>query len=325
MPGQRATIVMYHYVRELPLTRYPRIKGLLAPDFVGQIDYMQRFYRFISIEQCIDAIYNGTELPPNAALLTFDDGYLDHYTVAFPILAERGIAGAFFPPARAIANREILGVNKIHFVLASVPNAEVLLPEIYALLDELRPRFHFAANDALFAKLGHANRFDSAPTIFIKRLLQKGLEREARDTIVDRLFAKYVTADDKAFANELYMSPEQLKLMAKTGMYIGSHGCHHRWTGELSVADQIAEVDGSIAFLRDLGVPTDNWVMCYPHGSYNDTLIEVLRARGCKLGLSAKVDTAALTLANAFTLERFDTNDLPKRADAAYREPGAAS
>ena len=68
---------MYHYVRELPFTRYPKINGLLTSQFKEQLAYIEKYYRFVTVEDCIDAIYYGTNLPKNAVLLTFYDGNID--------------------------------------------------------------------------------------------------------------------------------------------------------------------------------------------------------------------------------------------------------
>ena len=80
----KLTIVMYHYVRPLALTRFPKINGLDLPLFEQQLGYLAKYYSLISMEDLIDAIENRCQLPPRPALLTFDDGYLDHYTHVFP-------------------------------------------------------------------------------------------------------------------------------------------------------------------------------------------------------------------------------------------------
>src|SRR3954465_1886150 len=118
------TIVVYHFVRELPHTRYPGIKGLLESEFRGQLEYLARHYEFTTAEQVMDSVANGKPLPRNAALLTFDDGYIDHFVTVFPMLDERGIQGCFFPPAKAIRENRVLDVNKIHFILASAKDNE---------------------------------------------------------------------------------------------------------------------------------------------------------------------------------------------------------
>ena len=38
----------------------------------------------------------GTPLPPTSIILTFDDGYIDHYVTVLPILQEMGFVGTYF-------------------------------------------------------------------------------------------------------------------------------------------------------------------------------------------------------------------------------------
>jgi hypothetical protein len=55
--------------------------------------------------------------------------------------------------------------------------------------------------------------------------------------------------------------------------------------------------------------------MCYPFGSYDATTLDLLRQRGCALGLTTRVDLAS-DLARPLELPRLDTNDLPTSASA---------
>ena len=163
---------MYHYVRELPYTRYPEIKGLKTSLFREQLLYIQKHYTFVSHRDLISAAYEGKELPDNAVWLTFDDAYSDQYVNVFPILDEIGIEGAFFPPVKAIVNHEVLDVNKIHFILASVRDLTSLLADIRQLLDTYREEYRLQSYDYYWQKLAKAARFDPAEVIFVKRLLQ---------------------------------------------------------------------------------------------------------------------------------------------------------
>jgi len=311
----QCSVIMYHYVRELKYSRYPGIKALLESSFKEQLEYMSKHYEFVSIDDCIDSVYGGHNLPKNAALLTFDDAYADHFDVVFPILDEMKIQACFFPPAKAIMNHEVLDVNKIHFILAA-GNTDNILEDIFKYLDKYRIEYNLESNEYYFRKLAHASRFDVKEVIFIKRLLQAELDEKLRSIILNDLFTKYVTSDEAAFSRELYMSKEQLKCMARNGMYIGSHGYDHYWLNTLSCERQEEEINLSLEFIKSIGMSANAWVMCYPYGAYNDSLIDLLKEKNCKLGLTTNVGIAKLTRENAFTLERLDTNDLPKMADA---------
>lgn len=304
------SIIMFHYVREMEHTKYPKIKGRRVSEFKSQLDYMQSRYKFITMNDCINAIYCDMKLPTNAALLTFDDGYLDHYTNVFPILDERKIQGSFFAPVRTITENKVLDVNKIHFILASVASLNDLLADIYKCLDQHRDQYHLNSNDYYFAKLAKASRFDTKEVIFIKRLLQVELDEELRGIITDKLFRKYVTTDEKAFAQELYMSKDQFKCMVRNGMYVGSHGFNHYWLDTLPENKQEEEVNKSLDFLKEIGSDLTAWAMCYPYGSYNDSLVSILKRKNCKLALTTNVQVAELSQESAYKLPRLDTNDI---------------
>jgi peptidoglycan/xylan/chitin deacetylase (PgdA/CDA1 family) len=310
------TIVMYHYVRELEHSRFPEIKGLSTEQFREQITYIDKYYHVMSGDDLLDALRSEAALPPRAALLTFDDGYADHFTQVFPILDQVGISGCFFPPAQCVLENQVLDVNKIHFILASVPNKQVLIDSIFSMLTEYQTKYCLKDKSYYWNKLAKSGRYDPAEIIFIKHLLQRELPQELRDLMINTLFEKYVTADEVSFAKELYMSLDQLRCLHQQGMYVGSHGYHHCWLDCLERAEQEQEVDRSLAFLTQVAGHSDDWMMCYPYGAYNDSLLSVLHSRGCKIGLTTRVGLANLDHHSPLELPRINTNDLPKQSAA---------
>ncbi len=319
--GQRLTVVMYHYVRDLKKSRYPGIKGLQTELFKEQLGYLLKHYTFVKVEDVIAAFQGDYALPDHPVLLTFDDAYSDHFNNVFPILNRMGIQGAFYPPVKAVTEHIVLDVNKIHFILASTPEEkmEMLIKEIKILLDNYREEFNLESFDYYFDKLAVGNRFDTKEVIFIKRLLQMELEEELRKKITDILFKKSVGIDESIFSRELYMSIDQIKCMSDCGMHIGSHGYNHYWLGSLSKEKQEFEIRKSIEFIDSIGGDTENWTFCYPYGNYNDQTISILKEKGCKLGLTTVPNTANLATWDndaIYKLPRLDTNDLPKDSNA---------
>ncbi len=122
----------------------------------------------------------------------------------------------------------------------------------------------------------------------LKRLLQRELPEPVRAEIVRRLFAEHVTADEEAFACELYMSVEQIACLRRHGMHIGSHGYTHAWLNHISPEAQAVEIERSLDFLEKLGVGRDEWSMCYPYGGFNDSLLQILRDRQCRWDYGVK-------------------------------------
>lgn len=316
----KLTIVMYHYIRKLNISRYPEIKGLDVDFFHEQIKYLNKYYNIISAYDLLGAVESNSSLPPNAILLTFDDGYIDHFTQVFPVLDRLKLSGLFFPPAKCILERKVLDVNKIHFILASEQNKKKIVDDIYILLDKKRSSYELKSNQYYWQKFAIQNRFDSAEVVFIKCILQREIPEKLRRDITNTLFNKYVTLDEAAFAEELYMSIDQVSHLQRNSMYIGSHGYSHCWLDSVSENDQIKEVDLSLQFLKSIGNNIERWIMCYPYGAYNETLLRIITKRGCVIGLTTNVDVADLNLYNPLTLPRLDTNDLPKNVNAEPNE-----
>jgi peptidoglycan/xylan/chitin deacetylase (PgdA/CDA1 family) len=305
------TIAMYHYVRDLERSRFPAIKGRRVSEFKAQLDHIASNYQVVTAQQVMAAVQHIEPLPPNAIWLTFDDGYIDHYLNVLPPLQDRGWQGAFFPPSRAVSNGELLDVNKIHFLLAATRSVAPVIEAIREFIAEHAQRGETTAFEEYWTEYARASRFDSADVIFIKRVLQHALPSALRRQLADILFARFVTSDQRAFAQELYLSPEQLQTMIRLGQYVGSHGARHEWLNSLDPVQQAQDVDESLSFLNAIGAPTDEWVMCYPYGAYDQTLLDIVRRRGCVCGITTRVAVANLAADGALELPRVDTNDIP--------------
>ncbi len=95
----RVPILMYHYVSDLPADADAvRADLTVAPNmFRAHVRYLsEQGYNTISLYQLDNALEHGSPLPPKPVVLTFDDGYIDHYTHVFPTLQEFGMTGTFF-------------------------------------------------------------------------------------------------------------------------------------------------------------------------------------------------------------------------------------
>jgi peptidoglycan/xylan/chitin deacetylase (PgdA/CDA1 family) len=313
------TIVMYHYVRNLPRTRFPRIKGLLTENFEAQLEYIARHYAVCGLDQVIAAAQGNGDLPRNTCVLTFDDGLADHYETVLPRLLDRGYIGAFFPSACPVEENSVLDVHKLQFILAAVTDFEALGKELLRKLREYRLRFEIPSDSDLLTRLAVALRYDPPEVAFVKKMLQWALPKQVRSGLTAFLFSKYVTKDETSFAQELYMNLDQLQEMVTQGMTIGGHGYNHIWLGKASRDDQFFEIRKTVSFLTSvLGRPPKKWTMCYPFGSYNAETIGLASEMDCVIGLTTKVGLSVIS--QPLELQRLDTNDLPAEPNASICE-----
>lgn len=315
---KKICVVMYHYVRELKNSRFPKIKGLDINLFREQIEYFRSNFNIVRMEEVIAAYDESYELPENALLLTFDDGYIDHYTNVFPILSDYGIQGSFFAVGKTLMENTLLDVNKIHFILASTPIRKLLscLEEEFELY---RREFQLGDYKELFEEYAVANRFDCKEVIFFKRMLQTVLPEEIRGRISSHIFEKSVGISEEVFAREIYLNYDQIKCMNKAGMYIGLHGYDHYWLGNLDKGHMESDIHKALECMASI-VDNSNWVMNYPYGSYNEDVIRFMKRNGCKLGLTTEPRIANLSKDGRFQLPRLDTNDFPPKSSKYISE-----
>jgi peptidoglycan/xylan/chitin deacetylase (PgdA/CDA1 family) len=302
--------VMYHYVRPIKDSKYPRIKGLEIKRFVKQLEFLENNFTIINPLDFLDHVLGKHELQvPNPCLLTFDDGLKDHLDYVLPELQKRGLSGCFFVPSAPSQNLGLLDVHAIHFILESGHSGRDLLE----MVAEVCRKFEFDVKVSLpRSGPNKSNRFDDADVKSFKRLLQYELPPKLRHEVVVNLFAQLRKESASDLAQELYLSIADLQFMAREGMLIGSHAHTHSWLGYQSLSDQSHEISESVNFLQKIGVLDNNWLFAYPYGSYNSETLRLLDSLGCRAAFTTKVGFSRLGSENNLTLSRFDTNDYPQ-------------
>lgn len=97
----RIPILMYHYIGNNPNPADKARDALsTAPDkFDAQLGYLASAgYTPITFDTMYSALKGGGSLPSKPIILTFDDGYVDFYVNAFPILRKYGFRAVSFIP-----------------------------------------------------------------------------------------------------------------------------------------------------------------------------------------------------------------------------------
>jgi peptidoglycan/xylan/chitin deacetylase (PgdA/CDA1 family) len=115
---------MYHYISDAPngADRVRRDLSLSGADFELQLRYLaNEGYHSVSLQDLVMHIQRGAALPERPIVLTFDDGYKDAYTVAFPLLKKYGFTGTFFVFTKPVdeENRDYLSWREIELMSAA--------------------------------------------------------------------------------------------------------------------------------------------------------------------------------------------------------------
>lgn len=100
-----AVILQYHHVS----TATPPSTSLSPEDFRVHMDYLRdNGFSVLPLEEVLDALRGGRDLPERTAVITFDDGYRSVFETAFPLLRDYGWPFTIFVTSGLVdSNREL--------------------------------------------------------------------------------------------------------------------------------------------------------------------------------------------------------------------------
>ena len=144
--GVALRIVMYHKINDLTGNSLSVSPGL----FRQQLEQLVREWDVISPEQLRRAIVEAEPLPERAVLLTFDDGYRDNKTSAYPHLRDLGLQALLFVCTRRVGTDQRFA----HDMGLPVDNPLLDWDEVNAMSDVFTVGSH-AETHRLLSQLPH--------------------------------------------------------------------------------------------------------------------------------------------------------------------------
>lgn len=276
--GSRLPILAYHRVLpEWPGDDFvfdPHLVSSTTAEFSWQMQFIARHFEPMSLETVAAAIERNDKLPDNAVVVTFDDGYDDNYSEAFPVLRRCGIPATFF-----IATGYINGT----------------LPFWYDWLSAI-----IVANpEPVFEVKALGERFELVPAVAERRKVYeivvtrlKQLPNKERLAALSEMEARYgevfQSLDDTVRQRSRPMSRQQLAEMSSNGMQFGSHTVSHPILARLSDEELQTELTESRQRLREW-TGQDIALLAYPNGGLSDfseRVVAIARRAGYKLAVA---------------------------------------
>lgn len=191
-------------------------------DFDRQVREITREFDVVSLDD-LDQVLSRRR--GRHVLITFDDGYLDNYTEAFPILKSHGATATFFLTTGFLDVPRVPWWDEIAWMVRQSPRSE--LP---------------------------ANRWTGAPVPLddhneraaaIRKLLQtykRQLGGQTDDFLVDLAHLTGSGRCPRQIAHELWMTWPMIREMRQAGMCIGGHTVNHPVLANLPAEQQDYEV-----------------------------------------------------------------------------------
>ncbi len=86
-------ILLYHRIvddRTVYLDKGPVVHHHIR-DFEHEITWLKKRFQVLSMDEVVDTVQSGKSFAKPSVAITFDDGYLDNYTLAYPVLKSHGV------------------------------------------------------------------------------------------------------------------------------------------------------------------------------------------------------------------------------------------
>jgi peptidoglycan/xylan/chitin deacetylase (PgdA/CDA1 family) len=279
--ADQLAVLTYHRVAEPDDTLYPGLISATPSDFAKQVAWLARHYRVVSMADVVARRDGGDALPPRSVLLTFDDGYADFGSNAWPVLKAHAMPATLFVPTAYPGDpTRSFWWDRLHRALVQAPSEVVATPA--GELDLRTPEDRARAARGLRNAMKHLPHDEAMARV---------------DALVDAL------GGDTAAG--CVLSWDALRTLGGDGLSIGVHTRTHPLLDRIP----IERLDGEIAGARDdvereLGRPVTT--IAYPNGNHAAAVLDAVAGAGLRLGFTTHRGTNDLREPGWLTLRRIN-------------------
>lgn len=264
---QQAAILAYHRV-DRPTNHPWSLTAVTPENFELEMRYLRRRYHVISLNELSDALNDSKTLPPNAAVVTFDDGYKDNYIHAYPILKKYDIPATVFLTTGHIGTGDLFWLDKVRHIIWNTGLATLELGELGI--------YHLTSEES---RRGAAYTINAR----LKTLLVKD-----RDEFIERLSKLSGVDIPPDLGKELILSWDEVREMSRNGIDFGAHTVSHPILSKLPLETARKEILDSKRHI-ETEINREVTTFCYPNGEpgdFNTDIEEILKSNGFKCAVT---------------------------------------
>ncbi len=238
-------VVNHHRIGDASRTRFDRGVFSATQDGLSQqLTMLQKRMPIIGEDELEQFVLGKAKLKRMHAVITFDDGYLDNYELALPVLKAHRCSALFFLVTSYVGSAAIPWWDEIAYLVRNSTKQTLSLKLPYPLRVNLAPDREIAIWEVL-RHYKHRENLDGAAFI-------AHLRSEAACSVPQ--------------TGRRFLSWEEAGRMQEAGMTIGSHTISHPVLSQCSATDQQIELTQSkLQIERRLGGRVHS--IAYPVGT----------------------------------------------------------
>ena len=293
-PG-RALVLMYHRLREDGECLDPFYSEgfrLSVNSFEHQMRHLKKHYTVISLDRLVASLMGEESLPTNAIAITFDDGYRDTYTLAYPILKKYRLPATVFLATGFVGTGELLWYDRVAYLLHQTRCETLTL------------------NGTSYSLCTSSERRDAAKRI--TECFKKISEEQKCELLNDLQRICGVKVDWSDF--QLALTWEEVREMARNGITFGAHTVTHPILTRVPLDIAEAEIlESKLTIEKKIGKPVG--LFAYPNGQpldFDEEIEGLVEPLGFKAAFTT-INGLIEATANPFSMKRVcvDSRDTP--------------
>ncbi|MEW6334633.1 MAG: tetratricopeptide repeat protein [Thermodesulfobacteriota bacterium] len=293
LPLRNKLIVLnYHRVRPVDppfATEFEDgVYTLNADQFNLQIKWLKHNTLILSENELIDCYRDGIFFPPKTSapcvMITFDDGYRDNYTIAYPILKHYDVPAILFVTTQMVNTRQVPWWDVIAYLIKRCAKPFITYDN--------QP---FPMGDSKADAIAH-----------FQLLMKKEQYEHTKYLIQDLSDACEVPLPDAQLQDREILTWEQIQEMAQGQIAFGSHTHTHRVLSTINASSQKEEmILSKLIIEKNIGQPVLS--ICYPCGEpqyITEETAEIAASSGYMLGFTANTGVNYWKSIERFTIRR---------------------
>lgn len=261
----------------------PCVFSCTTKELDDHITFFKKNFRIISIAELNNLLSLNQPIEERLMCVTFDDGYIDNFTNALPVLKKHKISASFFIATALIGSNTVPWWDKVAYLLKTYRPTQVKLS------NWKKPVLN-TNNEKIFIR-DVLTQIKCCKTSAQNQIYQ--LEKQ--------LGFKH------SYPEAEFMNWDHLRYLLEEGMEIGAHSHNHDILTKLSEDELFYELSHSKALLESK-LKTNITAFSYPVGNrstYNEKVIIGLKNNGYELAFNFQPGINRLPLASPYDLHRF--------------------
>lgn len=292
---KRGELIILAYHRILDVDDYntypfdPELISASCDEFAWQMNHLKRHYHPMTLLDVLDYQERGEELPKNAVVVTFDDGFDDNYYNAFKILKALDMSATFFISTDYIDETKVFWFDWLVFAMKKTEAERVCFVD-YGF-DETITHDKSDRSDVTNRVMKFLREIPDEDRVICFESLQQQLNVAMTDE--EKRLSGSVTTDE-------------IIEMAESGMEIGSHTMSHPMLSRLSEENLAKEMSGSRAALNSIK-SVNCRTIAFPFGgasAFNDSVKREAKAAGYGVACSYQSGLSNIVEDDNYQLKR---------------------